>query len=110
MKRVTIGEFEELCLLVVGILADDAYGISVKKEVESRSGRKVTISTIHSTMMRLEKKGLLTSHMGGASDSRGGRAKRLFELTGAGKQAILEVRDLRNEMWQDIRGISWESL
>ena len=110
MKRVSIGEFEELCLLAVGILGDDAYGISVKREVEDRAGRGVTISTIHSTLIRLEQKGLLASHMGGASESRGGRAKRLFELTAAGKQAILEARDLRNDMWRDIRGISWENL
>ena len=110
MKRVSIGEFEELCLLAVGILGDDAYGITVKREVEDRSGRSVTISTIHSTLIRLEKKGLLSSFMGGASESRGGRAKRLFELTAAGKQAILEVRDLRNEMWRDLANVSWENL
>ncbi|MEM9328427.1 MAG: PadR family transcriptional regulator [Bacteroidota bacterium] len=110
MKRVSIGEFEELCLLVAGILGEDAYGISVKREVEVRSGRSVTISTIHATLIRLEKKGLLASRMGGASESRGGRAKRLFELTAAGKQAILEVRDLRNQMWKDLPNVSWDNL
>ena len=110
MKRVSIGEFEELCLLAVGILGEDAYGITVKREVEDRSGRNVTISTIHSTLIRLEKKRLLASRMGGASESRGGRAKRLFALTATGKQAILEVRDLRNQMWQDLPNISWDKL
>ena len=82
MKRVTIGEFEELCLLMVGVLNnDDAYGVSVQDEIKNRTGRDVTISSIHSTLVRLEKKGLLKSYMGGANEIRGGRAKRIFEMT-----------------------------
>jgi len=57
MKGTSLGEFEELCLLAVGILQGDAYGVAIKEEVESRAGRKSTISTIHSTLIRLEKKG-----------------------------------------------------
>ncbi len=108
MKRETIGEFEELCLLMVGILHEEAYGVSVKDEIKNRTGRDVTISSIHSTLVRLEKKGLLKSSMGGANDIRGGRAKRIFEMTAAGKQTINEARELRNQLWTDIPKLVWE--
>lgn len=108
MKRVTIGEFEELCLLMVGVLHQDAYGVSVKDEIKNRTGRNITISSIHSTLVRLEKKGLLRSTMGGANESRGGRAKRIFEMTAAGKQVIRAARELRNQLWTDIPKLVWE--
>ncbi len=110
MKGTSIGEFEEMCLLCVGILSPEAYGVSVQAEIKTRSGRSMTISSIHSTLIRLEKKGLLKSAMGGATESRGGRAKRFFHLTLEGKKAILTVRDLRENMWKDITQIGWESL
>lgn len=108
MKRVTIGEFEELCLLIVGVLHEDAYGVSVQDEITSRTGRNVTISSIHSTLVRLEKKGLLKSTMGGTNEIRGGRAKRIFEMTSTGKQVVNESRELRNQLWTDIPKLVWE--
>lgn len=108
MKRITIGEFEELCLLIVGVLNEDAYGVSVQDEVKNRTGRNVTISSIHSTLVRLEKKGLLKSYMSGANEIRGGRAKRIFEMTSTGKQVITEARELRNQLWTDIPKLVWE--
>ncbi len=108
MKGTSIGEFEELCLLAVGVLYQDAYGLSIKDELERRTGRSVTISTVHSTLIRLEEKGLLKSYMGGATELRGGRTKRLFEITAFGKNIINEARELRNNMWQDIPSLLWE--
>lgn len=110
MKGTSLGEFEELCLLSVGILGEDAYGVTIKDELELRTGRKSTISTVHSTLIRLQKKGFLESKMGGASESRGGRNKRLFELTMAGKKSILAAKELRNNMWLDIPNVSWDQL
>lgn len=108
MKGTSIGEFEELCLLAVGVLYPDAYGLSAKDEIERRTGRNVTISTVHSTMIRLEEKGMLKSYMGGATELRGGRTKRLFELTAFGKSTINDARELRNGMWKDISQMVWE--
>lgn len=108
MKRASIGEFEELCLLAVGVLHQEAYGLSIKDEIESRTGRSATISTVHATLIRLEEKGMLKSFMGGATELRGGRTKRFFELTAYGKNAINQARDLRNEMWKDIPRLLWE--
>lgn len=109
MKRTTIGEFEELCLLAVGVLNQEAYGLSIKDEIDNRTGRRVTISTVHSTLIRLEEKGMLKSHMGGATELRGGRTKRFFELTAYGKRAINDARELRNGMWKDIPQLLWET-
>lgn len=108
MRGTSIGEFEELCLLAVGITGQDAYGVSIKKELERRTGRSITISTVHSTLARLEKKGFVTSRMGGATQARGGRAKRLFELTAYGKHVINRTRDIRNAMWHDIPKLIWQ--
>lgn len=108
MKGTSLGEFEELCLLAVAVLQDDAYGVSIKEEIDRRTRRNTTISTIHSTLIRLERKGFLKSKMGGATDERGGRAKRLFEITAFGKKAINEARILRNNMWKDIPDLLWK--
>lgn len=109
MRGTYLGEFEELVLLTVAILNDDAYGLAIKDEIEARASRKVTISTIHSTLNRLEKKGFLDSHLGGATQKRGGRNKRLFEVTSYGKKAINEAKELRNGMWQAIPSVFWKT-
>jgi DNA-binding PadR family transcriptional regulator len=108
MKGTHLGEFEELVLLAVCILYDDAYGLSIMDEIEKRTGRTVTISSVHKALMRLEQKGFLHSHMGGATEARGGRKKRLFIITGSGKRAMQEAREMRNEMWNAIPRVVWE--
>ncbi|MDW7691869.1 PadR family transcriptional regulator [Flammeovirgaceae bacterium SG7u.111] len=108
MKRLYLGEFEELVMLAVAILQGEAYGIAVMDEIKEQSGRNSTISTVHETLIRLEKKGFLTSYTGGATKVRGGRKKRYFELTAYGKKAINETRELRNNMWQQVPQIIWE--
>lgn len=76
MKGTSIGEFEELVLLVVGKLFDDAYGLAIMDELENKTGRSVMISSVHKALVRLEEKGFLKSRMGGATETRGGRNKR----------------------------------
>lgn len=100
MKGTNLGEFEELILLMVGILEGNAYGISILSEIEDRTGRKVTISTIHTALYRLEQKEFVASHVGGASKSRGGRSKRLYEITTAGREALSHSREVRESLWQ----------
>jgi len=109
MKGTFLGEFEELVLLTVAIIYKEAYGLTIMDEVEARSGRKVTISTVHATLHRLEEKGFLRSYLGGATKERGGRKKRFFEVTSFGKRAINEARELRNGMWQDIPEVLWQA-
>jgi PadR family transcriptional regulator, regulatory protein PadR len=107
MKGTSLGEFEELVLLAVGILFDDAYGLAVLDELESQTGRAMMISSVHKTLVRLEEKGYLKSRMGGATSARGGREKRLYTLTTAGKGVLAEMRELRNRMWNQVPKIVW---
>lgn len=99
MKGTHLGEFEELVLLAVGILNGEAYGVKVMDEIEEHTDRRVSISTIHSTLNRLEKKGFIESYVGGASATRGGRSKRLYKITMAGQYALDKVRAQREKLW-----------
>lgn len=107
MKGTYIGEFEELVLLTVGILYDDAYGLSIVDELEKQTGRPIIMSSVHKALVRLEDKGYLRSRMGGATEARGGRDKRLYTLTRAGVKAVDQSRELRNGMWQQVPKIVW---
>jgi len=102
MQRINLGEFEELVLLVVAILNENAYGISVMEEIENQTERKINISAVHSALDRLETKGFLDSEVGGATNERGGRRKRFFKVTVAGNQALNLVRDQRNRLHDQI--------
>jgi PadR family transcriptional regulator, regulatory protein PadR len=108
MKGTYIGEFEELVLLAVGILYDDAYGLAIVDELEKQTERPVTMSSVHKALVRLEDKGYLKSRMGGATEARGGRDKRLYTLTPAGVKAVDQSRELRNNMWRQVPKIAWE--
>jgi len=108
MHRINLGEFEELVLLMVGILQDDAYGVAVMVEIEQQTGRNVNISAVHSAMRRLEKKGYLKSSMGGATSERGGRRKRIFVLTHGGKLALDQIKELRTRLWSKIPSLAVE--
>ena len=106
MKGTYIGEFEELVLLAVGILFNDAYGLSVVDQLEKQTGRSIMISSVHKALVRLEDKGYVKSKMGGATKARGGRDKRLYTLTHAGVSALRQSRELRNNMWKQVPRIA----
>ena len=99
MPAKTIGEFEELVLLAVCILDGRGYGISVKKEVEKHSSRNILLGAVHITMYRLQDKGLLKSEMGGSSEQRGDRRKRLFKITKKGMDHLRASQEVRQKMW-----------
>jgi len=101
-KGSYIGELEELILLVVGILGDDAYAVGVLKEIRDQTGREVNISGIHAVLARLEEKGWLNSSMGGASKVRGGRRKRFYTLTSAGREMLDQVRSMRENLYAQL--------
>jgi PadR family transcriptional regulator, regulatory protein PadR len=102
MRRAFLGEFEEIVLLVVAASVAEAYGVTVWEEVQQQTGRQITMSAVHATLYRLEEKGFLTSLLGGATSERGGRRKRFFALTASGVQALKEVEQLRQRLWQAI--------
>ena len=80
-----LGEFEHLVLLAVLRLADEAYGVAVRREIAGRTGRDVSIGAIYITLDRLERKGFVKSRVGEPSVARGGRAKRYFRITARGQ-------------------------
>lgn len=100
MNKVYLGEFEELVLTMVGILKEEAYGNAVVQEIKGQLNRQVSLSAVHVTLYRLEDKGLIKSHMGGATNERGGRRKRYFELTSAGLAVLQQMQDQRIKLWR----------
>ena len=100
MKGTNLGEFEELVLLTVGVLDGQAYSISITDEIKRVTGRNVAFGVVHSALNRLEKKGFTASKMGPSSKVRGGRRKRLFTISSAGKKALLIAKEQRNTLWQ----------
>ncbi|MEQ8361997.1 MAG: helix-turn-helix transcriptional regulator [Cyclobacteriaceae bacterium] len=102
MKKYQLGEFEEVVMLTVGILYQEAYGISIIKEIETRLSRKVSVGALQTALKRLEDKGYLKSHEGEATQERAGRPKRYFQITAHGKKAIEYNRTQRNELWEAI--------
>lgn len=94
-----IGEFEELVLLTIAALDEDAYGVAIKEEIEKRTDRSISIGALHSTITRLEEKGLIKSWLGDPTQERGGRRKRYFQLTNLGKSSLREMKSLRDELW-----------
>lgn len=95
-----MGEFEELILTMVLILEDNAYGNTIVKAIKEHQNRDLNLSSVHITLYRLEEKGFLTSHMAGATNERGGRKKRYFVITNAGKNLLQEMKDARMNLWK----------
>lgn len=110
MKNKTLGEFEELVLLAVCILDGNAYGVSVKEEVEKHSGRSVLLGAVHITLYRLQDKGLLKSTLGGNTKKRGDRRKRLFKITEIGMRQLRASQEVRQEMWKLIPQLKFSPL
>ena len=99
MKETRLGEFEEVILLLVGILGEEAYAFKIADEFKSQTGRSVSIGAVHSTLSRLEDKGFLTSEMGKATAERGGRRKRIYTITAYGSRALTVSRDFKVSLW-----------
>lgn len=102
MKGSNLGEFEELVLLSVVILQEEAYILKVQDELKVQANRSVAMGALHTTLSRLEKKDFLSSELKGATQERGGRRKRVYEVTAAGKAALMETRKLRENMWGNV--------
>jgi len=85
-KDRNLGEFEILVLAAVLRLDDDAYGSTIREEIESRTARSVTVGALYATLTRMEEKGYVSSRTGEATPQRGGRAKRYYELTPLGRE------------------------
>lgn len=94
-----MSELEELVLLCVGVLNPDAYAYGIKKEIKDQTGKSLSLASVHTVLYRLENAGLLKSELGGQSEKRGGRSKRLFYLTEVATQTVDEIKSVRHNMW-----------
>jgi len=102
MKGTNLGEFEEIVLLIVLVLQSDAYVNRIKEALLEQTGRNTAMGALHATLTRLEDKGFLESEMKGATTERGGRRKRVYQLTAAGISVINEVKEMRQNLWGQV--------
>jgi PadR family transcriptional regulator, regulatory protein PadR len=102
MRRTTLGELEEVILLIIGVLKEDAYGVTITQTLEQETGRSVDFSTVHTTLKRLEEKGFVKSVMAGATAERGGRRKRYFSVSAYGYKALRENKEVRMRLWSQL--------
>jgi PadR family transcriptional regulator, regulatory protein PadR len=102
MKKYQLGEFEEIVILTIGILNNEAYSVAIKDEIESRLSRSVSMGALHTALRRLEDKGYLKSFAGDSSEDRAGRPKRFFEITAMGKRAMQYTKETRDQLWRAI--------
>ncbi len=102
MKKYQLGEFEEIVILTIGVLYKEAYGVSIKKEIESRLSRKVSMGAMHTALVRLEDKGYIESFAGEATEERAGRPRKYFQITALGKKAMAYTKETRDTLWRSI--------
>ncbi|MBK8514819.1 MAG: helix-turn-helix transcriptional regulator [Saprospiraceae bacterium] len=102
MSKFHLGEFEEIVLLTVAILNGEAYGVSLITEIEDRLQRKVSLGAMQTVLKRLEEKNFVKSEFGEATYIRGGKRKRLYEITGNGRQILSLLKAQRNSLWDAI--------
>ncbi len=108
--KYTLGEFEEIVLLLVAVQHNEAYGLSIATAIEEQLERNVTLSSVHTALYRLEEKGYVKSEVGGSSKERGGRRKRIFKITQAGKSMLEISRESRNKLWGMIPDLAFKGL
>lgn len=108
MKETKLGDFEEVILLLVGILGAEAYAFKIAEEFESQTGRSVSIGAVHSSLNRLGDKGFLKSEMSAPSAIRGGRRKRIYTITASGEKALKTSRDFKISLWNQYPPFSLE--
>jgi DNA-binding PadR family transcriptional regulator len=107
MNNHSIGEFEELVLLVVAANHNEAYGVLILQQLEEKLNKKVNISAIHVALKRMENKGFVESKFGGITKERGGRRKKYYVITAFGKKVLDHQYSLRTSIYQQIPQISF---
>lgn len=106
MRITKLGEFEELVLLTTVVLQQEAYGVEIKRELESRLGQRVSVGSIQTSLKRMEQKGFLTSQFGNATQKRGGKRKRIYTATPYAHKILTEIKEVRHGLWSSIPKLS----
>ena len=99
----SLGEFEQSLLLATVHLGENAYGVTIRQEIEARTGRDVAVGALYTSLSRLEKKGYVRSEMSDPTPQRGGRSKRHFTLRPAGAAALRQSRARLDRMWEGLQ-------
>lgn len=100
---VSLGEFEQLVLLAIIHQGDEAYGVTIRQEIERRTERTIAVGALYTALERLEAKGLVSSTMSGRTSERGGRSKRFFTVSSAGEKALVRSRETMTRMWAGLQ-------
>ncbi len=106
MKKTKLGEFEELVLLAVVALQERAYGVEIKRDLETRLGESLSVGSIQSALKRMEEKGFLTSEFGEATQKRGGKRKRIYSATPYAHRVLSDMKDIRAGLWSSITNLA----
>ena len=101
-RSAFLGEFEQITLLAVARLREDAYGVAIRLEIEERSGRPVAIGSVYAALDRMERKGFVSSNVGEPTPERGGRAKRFYDVRPPGLEALVSARLTLDRFWEDL--------
>jgi len=107
MTQHSLGEFEELVLLMVAALHDEGYGVTILENLEEKLNKKVNISAVHVALKRLEDKGFVKSRFGGITEDRGGRRKKFYVITALGKRMLDAQYEVRTSIYKQIPKISF---
>ena len=97
---------EEFVMLAIWKLQEDAYSLTIRDQVSKNTGYEWSLSSVFTPLNRLSKKRLVTSTLSQSQAQRGGRHKRIYQLTPAGRQALLEIRTVEESMWSGVKGLA----
>jgi len=101
-KREYLGNFELVVMLALIRLDEKAYGVPIAREIKARTGRRVSLGSIYSTLERLEDNGLVSSKLGEPTPERGGRAKKYFRISGTGLRNVRATQRMLIEAWRGL--------
>lgn len=99
MKKNRLGEFQELILMTVIVLQQDAYGNEIQRELEERLNERLSVGAIQTALKRMEEKGFLTSEWGESTQKRGGKRKRIYAATPYAHEVLNHMKNIRNQLW-----------
>ncbi len=107
-RRNPIGNLDLITMSALIRLGDDAYGVSISREIEQTTGSEVALGTIYTVLQRLEREGMVASSLGESTPERGGRAKRYFRITAKGLKEVNRMRRALGRLWQGLPRLAME--
>jgi DNA-binding PadR family transcriptional regulator len=101
-RREHLGEFEQIVLLAIVRLGEEAYGVTIRQDIERRTGRSLTVGALYRTLDRLEDKGFVSSAFSDPTPERGGRSKRYFKIKPVGLRTLRASHQALTAMWEGL--------